>query len=103
MGWHHRMSRFPAYPEPLATRIGERLMSGKTVTPVNSQPHDQRPRLQQMDLFRAATVDSSVGAPAWQELPAEAQSMLTSLIAQLILEHAGKAEAAPSSEAGDDL
>jgi hypothetical protein len=56
-----------------------------------------------MDLFRAATVDSSVGAPAWQELPAEAQSMLTSLIAQLILEHAGKAEAAPSSEAGDDL
>jgi hypothetical protein len=56
-----------------------------------------------MDLFRATTVDSAVGAPAWQELPAEAQSMLTSLIAQLILDHAGKTEAAPSREAGDDL
>ena len=56
-------------------------MSGKTVTPVNNRPRD----------------------PAWQELPAEAQSMLTSLIAQLILEHAGKTEAAPSREAGDDL
>jgi hypothetical protein len=56
-----------------------------------------------MDLFRAATVDSAVGAPAWQELPAEAQSMLTSLIAQLILDHAGKTEAAPAREAGHDL
>jgi hypothetical protein len=54
-------------------------MSGKTTTSVNRRRHDQRPRLQQMDLFRAATVDSGVGAPAWQELPAEAQSMLTQL------------------------
>ena len=51
-----------------------------------------------MDLFRAATVDSALGAPS-----AEAQSMLTSLIAQLILDHAGKTEAAPTREAGDDL
>jgi hypothetical protein len=56
-----------------------------------------------MDLFRAATVDSAVGAPAWQELSAEAQSMLTSLIAQLILDHAGKTLAAPAREAGHDL
>jgi hypothetical protein len=56
-----------------------------------------------MDLFRAATVDRAVGAPAWQELPAEAQSMLTSLIAQLILDHAGKTVTAPAREAGHDL
>ena len=78
-------------------------MSGKTATSVNRQRHDQRPRLRQMDLFRAATLDSAVGAPAWQELPAEAQSMLTSLIVQLILDHAGKTVAAPAREAGDDL
>jgi hypothetical protein len=78
-------------------------MPGKTATSVNRRRHDQRPRLRQMDLFRAATVDSAVDAPAWQELPAEAQSMLTSLIAQLILDHAGKTEAAPAREAGHDL
>jgi acyl-CoA reductase-like NAD-dependent aldehyde dehydrogenase len=76
-------------------------MSGKTATSVNRQRLDQR--LRQMDLFRAATVDSAVGAPAWQELPAEARSMLTSLIAQLILEHAGTTVAAPAREAGHDL
>ena len=78
-------------------------MSGKTATSVNGRRQDQRPRLRQMDLFRVATADSAVGAPAWQELPAEAQSMLTSLIAQLILDHAGKTEAAPAREAGHDL
>jgi len=56
-----------------------------------------------MDLFMVATVDSAVGAPAWQELPAEAQSMLTSLIARLILDHAGKTVAAPAREASHDL
>jgi hypothetical protein len=44
-----------------------------------------------------------VGAPAWQEPPAEAQSMLISLIAQLILDHAAKTVAAPAREAGHDL
>ena len=78
-------------------------MSGKTATSVNRRRDDQRPRLRQMDLFMVATVDSAVGAPAWQELPAEAQSMLTSLIAQLILDHAGKTVAAPAREAGHDL
>jgi hypothetical protein len=77
-------------------------MSGKTATSVNGR-HDQRPRLRQMDLFRAARVESAVGAPAWQELPAEAQSMLTSLIAQLILDHVGKIVTAPAREAGYDL
>jgi hypothetical protein len=77
-------------------------MSGKTATSVNGRRQDQRPRLRQMDLFRVATVDSAVGAPAWQE-PAEAQSMLTSLIAQLILDHAGKTLVAPAREAGHDL
>ena len=56
-----------------------------------------------MDMFRAATVDSAVCAPAWQELPAEAQSMLTSLITQLIIDYAGKTVAAPAREAGHDL
>lgn len=78
-------------------------MSGKTATSVNGRRHDQRPGLRQMDLFKAATVDSAIGAPAWQELPAEAQSMLTSLIGQLILDHAGKTVATPAREAGHDL
>jgi hypothetical protein len=78
-------------------------MSGKTATSVNRRRHDQQPRLRQMDLFRAATVDSAIGAPAWQELPAEARSMLTSLIAQLNFDHAGKTVAAPAREAGHDL
>jgi hypothetical protein len=56
-----------------------------------------------MDLFGAATVDSAVDAPAWQELPAEVQTILTDLIAQLILDHAGKTVAAPAREAGHDL
>ena len=78
-------------------------MSGKTATSVNGRRHDQRRRLRQMDLFRGAMVDNAGGAPAWQELPAEAQTMLTSLIAQLILAHAGKTVAAPAREAGHDL
>ena len=41
--------------------------------------------------------------PRMARATAEAQSMLTSLIAQLILDHAGKTEAAPTREAGDDL
>ena len=77
-------------------------MSGKTATSVRRR-HYQRPGLRQMDLFKAAASHSAVGAPAWQELPAEAQSMLTSLIAQLILDHAGKTAAAPAREAGHDL
>jgi len=56
-----------------------------------------------MDLFRAAMVDSAVDAPAWQELPAEAQTILTGLIVQLILDHAGKTVAAPARKAGHDL
>jgi hypothetical protein len=79
-------------------------MAGKTATSVNRRRHDQRPlRLRQMDLFRAVTVDSAIGAPVWQELPAEAQSLLSSLIAQLILDHAGKTMAATAREAGHDL
>lgn len=38
-------------------------MSGKTATSVNGRRHDQRPRLRQMDLFTAATVDSPSARP----------------------------------------
>jgi acyl-CoA reductase-like NAD-dependent aldehyde dehydrogenase len=57
-----------------------------------------------MDLFmNAAQAGSAVGAPAWPQLPAEARAALTSLMAQLILDHAGKAAAPPAREAGHDL
>jgi hypothetical protein len=56
-----------------------------------------------MDLFASGQSSSAIGAPAWPELPAEVQGTLTSLMAQLILEHADKSKTAVMSEAGDDL
>jgi hypothetical protein len=42
------------------------------------------------------------GAPIWPELPAEARATLTSLMAQLILDHAAKTTTPPTREAGHD-
>jgi len=44
-----------------------------------------------------------VGTPSWQDLPAAAQAVLTSLMARLILDHAGTRRAGPRAEAGHDL
>ncbi|MGH6681598.1 MAG: hypothetical protein ACREDL_22295 [Bradyrhizobium sp.] len=50
----------------------------------NRQPRPQ----QQIDLFGGGLSGGAIGAPAWSELPAEAQAALTSLMTQLILDHA---------------
>jgi hypothetical protein len=56
-----------------------------------------------MDLFRGGLTDASAGAPAWLDLPKDAQDALVDLMTQLILEHA-RTSAVPSEtvEAGDD-
>ena len=58
---------------------------------------------QQIDLFERNPGGEMIGAPAWLELPAETRNALTSLMAQLILEHAGKNQAASKMEASHDV
>jgi hypothetical protein len=57
---------------------------------------------QQTDLFggRPSTV---VDTPAWQDLPAATQAVLTSLMARLFLDHAETCRAGSTEEAGHDL
>jgi hypothetical protein len=64
---------------------------------------DQRNRRlgpHQMDLFGSASANGT-GAPAWCELPREAQATLVSLM-QLILEHAHRRLASAITEASHD-
>jgi hypothetical protein len=64
---------------------------------------DRRRKAPQMDLFASGQSGSLIGPPAWPELPAEVQGTLTSLMAQLILEHADKSKTAAMTEADHDL
>ena len=51
--------------------------------------HNRRSRPQhQIDLFGNGLSNDASGAPAWPELPAEARAVLTSLMTQLIIDHA---------------
>ncbi|MBV8698153.1 hypothetical protein [Bradyrhizobium sp.] len=66
--------------------------------------HNQKPRLQQqINLFGSGLLNSAIGAPAWLELPAEARATLTSLITQLILNHAAATATPRAKEVGHDL
>ena len=57
----------------------------------------------QMDLFGSSVADRVSGAPAWRELPREAQATLVRLMMQLILEHARRRAVAPGTmEASHD-
>ena len=58
---------------------------------------------QQTELFSDERPGALAGTPAWQDLPAAAQAVLTSLMARLILEHAEARRAGPKAEAGHDL
>ena len=64
---------------------------------------DRRRKAPQMDLFASGQSGGLIGPPAWPDLPAEVQGTLTSLMAQLILEHADKSKTAVMTEAGHDL
>ena len=83
-------------------------MSGRTMArrpPAqrSRNKQDRRRKASQMDLFASGQSNGVIGAPAWPELPAEVQVTLTSLIVQLILEHADKSKTAALTEAGHDL
>jgi len=56
-----------------------------------------------MDLFGSVLSNGAIGAPAWPELPAEARAALTSLMTQLILDHAATTATPPAKEVGHDL
>src|SRR6476619_3590489 len=91
-------------PEPLTTRIGERPMSRVTRTSEKGYRHNRRSRPQhQPDLFGSGLSNDATGAPAWPELPAEAQAALTSLMTRLILDHAATTATPCAKEADHDL
>ncbi|WP_247388216.1 hypothetical protein [Bradyrhizobium sp. 49] len=56
-----------------------------------------------MDLFGRGLSNGAIGAPAWSELPAEAQAALMSLMAQLILDHAATTATPRAKEVGHDF
>lgn len=66
-----------------------------------SRRQRQRPR-KQMELFGSVRPGPG-GVPLWPELPEEARSALTELMAQLILNHVAKAARPPAKEASHDL
>jgi hypothetical protein len=66
--------------------------------------HNRRSRPQyQIDLFESGLSNDATGAPAWPELPAQARAALTSLMTQLILDHAARTASSPAKEVGHDL
>jgi hypothetical protein len=75
-------------------------MSYKSAISRQGGRHSQQ--LSQMELFENDLPGSFAGAPRWPELPAEARATLTSLMAQLILDHAAKTTTPPTREAGHD-
>ena len=79
-------------------------MSRVTTNSGNGYRHNRRPRPQyQIDLFRSGLSNDARGAPAWPELPAEVRAALTSLMMQLILDHAATTATPPAKEVGHDL
>ena len=58
---------------------------------------------QQTELFGDERPGALVDIPAWQDLPAGTQAVLTSLMARLILDHAEACRASRVAEAGHDL
>jgi hypothetical protein len=56
-----------------------------------------------MDLFGSGPSNNAIAAPAWPELPAEARAVLTSLMTQLILDHAATTATPRAKEVDHDL
>ena len=57
---------------------------------------------QQLDLFVGDPRVSMVGVPAWMNLPEQTRSELTTLMAQLMLQHVAKSQADPAKEVCDE-
>ena len=79
-------------------------MSRETAMPGSGYRHNRQPRpQQQMDLFGTGLSNGAIGAPAWSELPAQARASLTSLMTQLILDHAATTATPRAKEVDHDL
>ena len=77
-------------------------MSRKRATPGIGYRRDRRGQ-QQTDLFTGGQWSGAIDVPAWTELPAEARSVPTGLMTQLILDHAARTATPPAKEVGHDL
>ena len=64
---------------------------------------DRRRPAEQIELFGDKLPAALIDVPAWQDLPAATQAVLTSLMARLILDHAETRPAGPVAGAGHDL
>ena len=79
-------------------------MSRVTTNSGKGYRHNRRSRPQhQIDLFGNGLSNDASGAPAWPELPAEARAVLTSLMTQLILDHAATTATPRAKEVDHDL
>ncbi|MVT55949.1 hypothetical protein GPL17_36850 [Bradyrhizobium yuanmingense] len=78
-------------------------MSRQTAVPASGYRHNRQPRQQQMDLFGSGRSNGAIGAPTWLDLPAEVRAALTSLITQLIPDHAAMTATPPAKEVDHDL
>ena len=76
-------------------------MARKMRASADADQRDRRLGPHQMDLFGSASANVT-GAPAWRELPREAQATLVSLMMQLILEHAHRRLTPVTVEASHD-
>ena len=79
-------------------------MSRVTTNSEKGYRHHRQLRPQhQIDLFGSGLSNDATGAPAWPELPAEVRAALTSLMTQLILDHAAMTAPPPAKEVDHDL
>ena len=79
-------------------------MSRQTAVPGSGYRHNRQPRpQQQMDLFGSGLSNGAISAPTWLDLPAEARAALTSLMTQLILDHAATTATPRAKEVDHDL
>jgi hypothetical protein len=76
-------------------------MARKMAASADADQRNRRLGPHQMDLFGSASANGT-GAPAWCELPREAQATLVSLMMQLILQHAHGRLTPVTVEAGHD-
>ncbi len=78
-------------------------MSVNTSERRRARTEGRRGPTQQIELFGDERHRVLMDTPAWQNLPAATQVVLTSLMARLILDHAEAHRASPRAGAGHDL
>jgi hypothetical protein len=81
----------------------KRILSRPSPTPAQNRRCRPSGDLQQIDLFGDVSPISPMQTPAWQELPKEIRTSLTSLLARLLLDHAQASSAVSPTEINYDL